>query len=541
MIPRLLLLTVFVLLSLVRCATLTQPTGGPKDTIPPVLDHSIPHQNQKNFKGKIITLYFNEAVKIKDAKDIIITPALAKTPTILARQKMVTIEPKSPWKDSTTYSIAFREAIQDITESNPAENLHLAFSTGPIIDSLIISGHVENAINEIIPDKITVAIYTSDTFNIFKHKPVYFTRSNKNGFFKIENLKPGSYFIYAFDDKNKNSKVESQSEKFGFLRHPVNLTKNVDSIRIRLLNVDSRPLRLSSVRHNEKLSRVKFNKALTSYKVIFGDTAKFINNFGDDHTEINFYHPRQIKDSIPVGLHVSDSIGVKIDTLIYLKSSSSKAPKEKFSFAITQASLDYETGEVSVLATFALPIKKISKDTARISIDSASAIVIHPSDVKIDTANKQASFHCTIAKSVLADLVDPLQLYLSKGFFISIDDDSSKQIKMPIPFLKPEETGTLAINVVTQVPDFEIQLITKDYKIVQSIRNTKQIVFKNVPPAKTYKLRAIIDRNKNGKWDPGNYFLNEEPERMVYYQTLEGKYEFPIRANWEVGPYQFSF
>jgi uncharacterized protein (DUF2141 family) len=536
---RLLLAIVAMFIALSRCATIKQPTGGPKDTIPPILVRSIPENNQKNFKGKALTLTFNEFIKLKDSKEIIITPSPGKAVNISAKQKTLTIEPKEKWHDSTTYSIAFRESVQDITESNPVENLHLAFSTGPVIDSLSISGSIRYALKETIPEKIIVAVYQADTFNIAKHKASYFTKTDKKGHFLIQNLKPGLYHIYAFDDKNKNIKVETQSEMFGFISKPIDLRKNIDTIQIGILNIDSRALKLKSVRHNEKFTKLRFNKYLTSYKIKFPHSQSLLNTFGDDQTEINIYHSIEINDSIPITVHVQDSINQAIDTTVYVKSSPNKIPKEKFKFAITSTAIDVETGKVTAVAKFNIPLKTIQMDTIRIKIDSASSIAVAPQNVTIDTAINQASFQCSIDKTLLVSLEEPPQLYISKGVFISIENDSSKIIKVPIPFLKPDETGTLSVDVKTKETNFEVQLVTKDYKILQRFRNSKKIIFKNIPPAE-YKLRALIDTNKNTKWDVGNVNKQEEPEKIIYYKS-ESKYEFSIRANWEVGPLLFRF
>jgi uncharacterized protein (DUF2141 family) len=529
---------VFVFIGLSRCATMTQPNGGPKDTIPPTLIHAVPENNQKNFKGKTLTLVFDEPVKLKDPKEIIITPSPGKGINITSKAKTVTIEPKFPWKDSTTYSIAFREAVQDLSESNPAENLHLAFSTGPVIDSLRVGGIISFVQKETIPDKITVAIYQSDTFNIFKHQPVYFTKTNKTGNFIIENLKPGLYFIYAFDDKNKNLKVESQTEMFGYLNQPVELSSNIDTLKIRVLNIDSRPLKLTSLRHNLNMSKVRFNKPITNFAIKFNTQDRMLNTFGDNQTEINIYH-NEIKDSIPLHVQVQDSIGQTLDSMVYIKSSSTKAIKDAFKFSLTSVTIDQETGSVKGSAQYNIPLQTIRPDTIWIQLDSSNIIALKPKDIAIDTARKQASFQCTIDKKLLLSITNPA-LYIVKAVFISIESDTSKAIRYPIPYLKPEEEGSLSVELKTRKTSFITQLITKDYKVIQSVRNTANFTFKNIPPLE-YKLRVILDPNHNGQWDPGNYYNRQEPEQIIYYKTESGKYEFPIRANWEVGPYILRF
>ena len=59
-----------VVLSLLlwQCARRGAPTGGPKDTTPPVLVQAIPPSGSIPFKAKKIRLQFNEFVVTKDVR-----------------------------------------------------------------------------------------------------------------------------------------------------------------------------------------------------------------------------------------------------------------------------------------------------------------------------------------------------------------------------------------------------------------------------------------------------------------------------------------
>ena len=58
------------------------------------------------------------------------------------------------------------------------------------------------------------------------------------------------------------------------------------------------------------------------------------------------------------------------------------------------------------------------------------------------------------------------------------------------------------------------------------IKESKNLIFNLLEP-KTYYIRAIIDDNKNNKWDTGNYLLKLQPERIIYYTE-----ELEVRANY---------
>ncbi|MFM7329992.1 MAG: Ig-like domain-containing protein, partial [Bacteroidota bacterium] len=320
------ILIILPIVFLASCANIIPPTGGPQDTIPPKLIQSLPPNGQTNFSGKTSQLEFNEDIQLKDAKEeIIITPTFGKETKFLFKKNIVLIEPSESLSKDVTYSIAFRQSIQDLNEGNPAEDLKLAFSTGQFIDSLSIYGKVTTAAEDKPAEKYTVAIYQSDTFNIYKHAPVYITRTAKNGTFSILNLKPGTYNAYAFADKNKNLKVDSQSEWFGTAPMPINLPEQKDSIRIPVIRIDTRPLKMNSSRGVSNYAVIRLNKAPATYTLKPTDKRiKLISHYGSNRSEITTYPPALFPDSTLVRLTAEDSVGQRIDTAFYIKQTKQK-------------------------------------------------------------------------------------------------------------------------------------------------------------------------------------------------------------------------
>ena len=137
---------VFGALLLTKCASTMVPTGGPKDTIPPV----IVYMNPDNFTTNIDTLHppkiyveFDEYVQIKDQqKELYTSPAMKKKPSVVRRGRGILITIKDTLRPNTTYAINFGSSIQDNNESNPLHSMRYVFSTGPEIDSMYMSGQV---------------------------------------------------------------------------------------------------------------------------------------------------------------------------------------------------------------------------------------------------------------------------------------------------------------------------------------------------------------------------------------------------------------
>jgi len=532
------------LLLLAGCANVAMPTGGPRDETPPELVSSNPSNNERNFTGKTIELTFNEDIKLKDAKEeILIIPSVGKKTLFTAKKRKLIIQPELDWQPNTTYSINFKEGVQDITEGNPADNLHLAFSTGPTIDSLYIKGSVKDIFTEKVPTKITIAIYEADTFDIFKHTPTYFTKSDEKGLFSISNLKTNKYHLYAFDDKNKNLKVDSKTEKFGFLSHTIELPMQKDSVKIGITVVDARPLALTNVRHTDKISRIRFNKQIDSLDVKGISPDQSIYSYGSDNSELIFYNTFEKGDSIKTYLQASDSVGNKLDTAIYIKYGELKSPAETFKTRELSLQYDLPTKEVTYIISYNKPLAFLTPDSIFIRYDSTTTKQIIDKNRKIDTLNNQLTLKAVIEEMPIAEgkkKANSPELILGKGALISIDLDSTKRIVKSIKIPTEEDLGMVVLKIETTEKNYITQLLTTDNEVVRSITNVKSYQFKNLEPLE-YKIRIIIDSNNNGKWDAGNFYQKREAEKVILYKSEEGKYSFPIRANWEYGPVLIKF
>jgi len=536
------LFTLIFFLILAACANVTMPTGGPRDKTPPEVISSNPKNNQLNFSDKTIELIFSEDIKLKDPKEeILMVPSPGKKTLFTARKNKLIIEPELELQPNTTYSINFRDGVQDLTEGNPAENLRLAFSTGPIIDSLSISGNIKEILSEKIPEKITVALYQADTFDIFKHTPTYFTKTNNEGNFILPNLKPGDYYIYAMDDKNKNLKTDSKTEKFGFHSKSITLLEAIDSVEIPITMVDTRKLTLTAIRHTDKTSRLRFNKQLDSLSIHGISQEQAIYSYGSDQSEIVFYNQFNNEDSLKANLFATDSIGNKLDTVIYIKRGDFKNIDEKFQTKELKNSYSFKTKQHTYRLKYNTPLKQIRLDSIYIRYDSLTTQPVQTEDIKIDTLKGIMTITSAIeTKPVIGEPPKSTELILGKSALITINNDSSRQIKRPIKLLAGEELATVIIKIETKTPNYIVELTDTNGELIESIKNIKDHTFRYLEPFE-YKLRIIIDENNNGKWDVGNFYTGTEPEKIILYKSEDGKYSFPLRSNWDYGPLLIKF
>jgi len=565
---RKLLCFLIYLLFCISCAKQGIPSGGPKDSIPPSLISSIPKQKQLNFKQKEIQLVFSEVVFVNNPKEqIIITPSVGKDFDATAKNKVVTFKFDKDLKDSTTYTLSFRDAIKDITEKNSAQNLKLAFSTGPYIDSLSIEGKVLDLLKEKEAKDITVALYqNADTFNIFKNKPAYLTRTDSKGFYKIENLKNGNYYIYAFDDKNRNLFVDSKNESYGFISQKLELTtKAIKNISIPIVRLDSRALKLTGAKPYNNYFNIRTSKNMVNYSVKSdSDSSSLITSFGDDLSTVKVYNTlKDDVDSLKIHFHAQDSIENQVDSTLYLKFSKKEVKPEKFTMRIETNSIEANTGILTIKMSFNKPIAEIDFDSIFFQPDSTVTINFTEQDLNWDFTKNILSIKKKIDKSYFLKEIPVTQkkvtqpqknqkpgstkpivknnLILGQAAFISIDSDSSKYTKQIPKILREEDTGILRVTIKTSEKNFICQLLTSDFKVYDFITNKSEIIFQNVPPA-NYMIRFIADKNGNGKWDPGNFFKKIEPEPVSFFKNQKNKDPLiNLKANWDIGPMLITY
>src|ERR1044071_5786669 len=125
------------------CANIIPPSGGPRDSLPPVLIKATPVDSARNFTGNRITFTFDEFVDLQNVyQNLIVSPIPKSLPDVEQKLKTITVRLKDTLEPNTTYSLNFGNAIKDYNEGNVLKNFTYIFSTGNTIDSLELKGKV---------------------------------------------------------------------------------------------------------------------------------------------------------------------------------------------------------------------------------------------------------------------------------------------------------------------------------------------------------------------------------------------------------------
>ena len=219
------MLAVIAVMIHTSCANIIPPTGGPRDSLPPVLLKSVPADSTLNFNAKKITLSFDEYVQLdnKIQSDLIVSPNPNQMPYVTSHLRDVTIRLKDSLKPNTTYSIDFGNSLKDINEGNPYRNFTYVFSTGNSIATGGLSGKVQLAETGTADSTLIAILHTNlNDSAVKKLKPDYYTRLDSGGNFHFRFIENGIYNVFVLPN-DYTKKYDDSSKMFAFLNEPVTI------------------------------------------------------------------------------------------------------------------------------------------------------------------------------------------------------------------------------------------------------------------------------------------------------------------------------
>lgn len=215
------------------CANTTQaPSGGDKDTIPPVIIDIKPLPGAINvpLKGFSVTFCFNEYVTIKNNQNIFLSPPQEKKPVSKIKGRNLVVSFENELQPNTTYTLNLTDALADNNEGNMFPGFTYVFSTGPQIDSMYITGVVQDC-NTLDPVKgATVLLYKDHADSaVFLKRPYAAAKTDEWGFFSISFIQDTTYRLYAIKDAVGNNIYDPDADLIAFtdsIVHPVNVVND---------------------------------------------------------------------------------------------------------------------------------------------------------------------------------------------------------------------------------------------------------------------------------------------------------------------------
>ena len=558
------------------CAnTTTPPSGGKKDTIPPLITDIRPLPGTVNVPvhNAKITITFNEYVTVKDPKGIFLSPPLEKTPKYKIRGKSVVVYFESDLQENTTYTLDLTGAIADNNEGNMFPGYTLMFSTGEKIDSMAMTGVVRDC-NTLQPIKgATVMLYKdlSDSA-VFKQRPDAAVKTDDWGYFALRNIADTLYRLYAIKDESSNNIYDPDNDQIAFcdsIIRPVMVSSDKLPELMKYDMLDTLHCMARKAEYEMVMFRERPSKQMIVNKVRTSPRSAYITFMAPD-TKIDSMWVRGIpqnkliaqfnprKDSLevwvndrrrqPDTLHLfvdylkTDTLGVLQPFTEHVRlamektggrsKSSRRNIKHEDTTCVMKVTAEPETIEqYGFSMEFNYPI-------IYESFDSISLVSINPKQqesamkfsVSRDTLNLRKYVLMPEGK-LLSGYEYKLKVPYRKFRDINGFYNDSTEVKVSLP--KDDKLSSLTLHLTGVSHKYIVELLNdKRDKVLRNyiIEKDSDLVFPYLKEGK-YSIRLTEDKNRNGIVDTGNVLEHRQPEKVVFYKLRDGSYVLNIKES----------
>jgi len=509
-------------LLIISCAKVVAPTGGPKDEVGPKVLTIIPKNKSTNFptKKQDIKIKFDEFIQLKEiTKQIVMSPPQKENPEYLINGKELVVKFKEELLENTTYTVNFGNSVADNHEGITAKNLQYTFSTGPYIDSNLVSGKVKNAFTNLPSEGVIVALYKKKSFTdttIYKYNPTYFTKTKDDGSYLIENMPMEEYILYAYKKEGTDLKY-AKNDSIAIYKSVINTKEKNTSI----------PLYL--IKPNEYKVNKIFDTSSTQlgvYRFALYKPKHFkINTLNNEKAYFKTIKNLSGIDTIKVFVsNNSEFANFKINTedTSFTKTIFSKKKSKKPELILNSKS------ELNPLDTLYIecstPIKYINKDSIIIKEDTN---IFRPLYFEIDSNKMRFAVYNTWKESTR------YSIEFKDSSLQDIFGSYNKNSAYNYGIKAFKDYGTLILNVeildaknnyILQLLDNNTNAVVREFNINKSC----DLKMEYLNPI-LGKIKIIEDLNNNGLWDNGDLENMILPERTFISNQL-----INIRAYWDI-------
>lgn len=575
------LFVVAAALLLAACASIGRPEGGPRDMTPPVMVSSTPAPGSVNVSNGRIDIVFDENITLDEPMNkIVVSPPQKKQAQISSNGRRVRITLRDTLRDSTTYTVDLADAVRDLNEGNILDGLAIDFSTGPSIDTLMISGIVFEGRTLEPAQGMIVGVYSTPVADTaLTTLPMdRITKTNALGRFTIRNLKPGSYRVFAINDLNHDFHWD-RSEDIAFLDRdisPSTMAVEVTDTFTDAAGNDSLVTRPATRFLPDDILLTWFNE---NYKPLYlvkherPDARRLtleMSTHSDSLPQLTLLNTVRAGARLDREAVLQSSPG--LDSLTYWLRDTTLIGSDTLKIAaryLHTDTLDNITFTTDTL-TFALrqPKKKKKRDEETDSVPKLEFVNIgissrQPQDLNMpllfETSAPTASIDSAgfrieelvdsvwmpVAAKIPSppDSLQPMRLLTEMTwkpktkYRVTIDSLAVTDIygNHNRPFVQEvsthaiEDYAALFFNIGDLGPDSAIvELLSSDKPVrLEPVRNGVA-TFEYVTPG-AYYARLFIDRNQNGRWDTGSVADTVQPEDVFYFSK-----KLNLKKNWDV-------
>lgn len=531
------------------CANIVTPTGGARDLTAPVVTESTPVINSKNFQGNTIKITFDEFVKLTNASSqVIISPFTLEQPEIKVRGHSVVVDFKDTLKGNTTYSVAFGNSISDITENNILSDYRFVFSTGPLIDTLMIKGVLKDAFTQKAESDIYVMLYDTYSDSVpLKEVPLYVARTAEDGSFHFTNIPYNKYKVFALKDVNSDFLFDQPNEKIAFLDTLI-IPEVVDTLK------DSVYRKKTIINLNLFEQAPATQRLMKAYPSMYGRISlifrkplgtfnlREVNKMGSGYkAEIN-----KTKDTLTLWMNNPD------DDSLYLEITDNNVIVDTAEVELIKKGVKTNVRSGGIILALNMKHNATSKSSydymKPVNIEFSNPIVEYDLNKvflieESDTLTPPVTFdytgiseNDTILRKFIVDYKwkegTKYSLILLPAAFRDIFSLPNDTLRIDFKTAELKDYGNIALKIDPgkTTDNLIVQIVNENEVVTEEKIFVRQgtIKFEYLRPG-NYRIKVIKDDNKNGIWDTGNYLKNQQPEKVFYNPST-----ITVKANWDM-------
>jgi len=535
-------LTVLLCMLLFSCARIVTPSGGPKDITPPKVVGEIPANGSVNFTEKKIKITLDEFVTLNNPiENIIFSPPVKGHIDYSTQGKSVIVKIQDTLQSNTTYNIFFSDCIQDFHEGNKLVGYNYAFSTGDSIDLHKLTGKVENAETNKPEGGCFVMLYKDDIDSLpLTCSPDYLTKTNEQGIFNFFHLKPNNYKVFALKDINSDFKYNLPNELIAFADQMVEaklydtdslFKADTASFIILRMFQEADTVQLLSPYLNPQKGIYHFPYKIPvqnfDFHIESDNSIEYFKKISATNDTLSLYLKTFFKDTTVMFIHAdsqTDTVELRAFKPPQRLGKNQKVPIQKLSINISNKDDLY----APTLLNFSYPLKPA---------DSLELLII----ATIRSGKDTTVTYLNIPDSFVMQLPVPFKfepkinytLLIKDSLFFGYDNTTNDSLVVSLSKKTEKDYGNLIINykmTTKNDADFIVELQTANNKTIRKdiLSYSKTLEYKHLLPG-TYRIKVIEDKNRNGKWDTGNYHKKIQPEKIFVIPK-----EITVRGFWDI-------
>ena len=206
--------------------------------------------------------------------------------------------------------------------------------------------------------------------------------------------------------------------------------------------------------------------------------------------------------------------------------SKTSAPIKKTEGKILKYTTPISGGSQDLLSplvlTFGAPLKNF--DSSKIKLSDTLYKPVQAAEISIDTTGKKI----TVTNNWTEDT--KYKLVIEKDFAEdTLGDALLKSDTLSFKTKAEKEYGSIKLDFKNlDKIAHPVLLFVQNDKIIDSFKLASPTFFKKLFEPGEYEIRILNDENDNGTWDPGNYHLRKQPEKVISIPKKIG-----IRGDWD--------